>query len=80
MRRYTLVENNPGTANRWNMTEKAYVVRFKRSELSTLSVTATSAEIQGDHVVLLNSKGKLAALFLMDLVESLSEFQIHSAD
>jgi hypothetical protein len=62
------------------MTEKAYVVRFKRSELSTLSVTATSAEIQGDHVVLLNSKGKLAALFLMDLVESLSEFQIHSAD
>jgi hypothetical protein len=33
-------------------------------------VAASSAEIQGDHIALLNSNGQLAALLLLDIVES----------
>jgi hypothetical protein len=33
-------------------------------------VTAVLAEILGEHLVFLNSDGKLAALFLMEIVES----------
>ena len=54
------------------MTDKTYVVRFKTPELSTQPVNAASAEIQGDHVVLRDSQGKLVALFSMDIVESWS--------
>jgi hypothetical protein len=31
---------------------------------------ASSAEIQGDHIALLNSNGQLTALLLMEIVES----------
>jgi hypothetical protein len=58
------------------MTDRAYVVRFKPPDLSTQTVTAMSAEIHGDHVVLLNSEGKLAALFLAEIVESWSELPL----
>jgi hypothetical protein len=34
---------------------------------------AASAEIHGKHIALLDSKGKLAALFLTEAVESCSE-------
>ena len=37
------------------------------------NVTAASAEIHGEHLVLLDSTGKLAALFLLEIVESWSE-------
>jgi hypothetical protein len=33
-------------------------------------VLAVTTEIHGDHLVFLNSEGKLAALFLMEMVES----------
>jgi hypothetical protein len=33
-------------------------------------IAASSAEIHGDHIALLNSNGKLAALLLMEIVES----------
>jgi hypothetical protein len=36
-------------------------------------VTAVRAEIHGEHLVFLNSEGKLAALFLMEIVESWNE-------
>jgi hypothetical protein len=55
------------------MTDKTYVVRFKTSALSTEPVTAARAEIHGDHIVLLDSNGKLVALFSMDILESWSE-------
>jgi hypothetical protein len=55
------------------MSDKTYLIRFKHPALGVRSVTAASAEIHGDHVALLNSKGKLAALFLMEVVESWSE-------
>lgn len=55
------------------MSDKAYLIRFKHRELGTQSVTAASAEIHGEHIALLTSKGKLAALFLTEVVESWSE-------
>ena len=58
------------------LSDKAYVIRFKRRELSTQSVTAASLEIHGEHIALLNSEGKLAALFLAEAVESWSELPL----
>jgi hypothetical protein len=52
------------------MTDKTFVVRFKARELSTQRVTAAQAEIYAEHMVLLNSTGKLAALFLLEALES----------
>jgi hypothetical protein len=36
-------------------------------------VHAERAQINGEHLVFLNSKGELAALFLMEIVEDWSE-------
>jgi hypothetical protein len=58
------------------MSDKAYVIRFKHPELSISPVIAASAEIHGEHIVLLNSKGTLAALFLTEVVETWSEFAL----
>ena len=55
------------------MSDKAYLIRFKRPELSTQSVTAARVEMHGEHIALLDSEGKLAALFLREVVESWSE-------
>jgi hypothetical protein len=43
------------------MSDKAYLVRFQHPELSIQSVIAASAEIHGEHIALLDSKGELAA-------------------
>jgi hypothetical protein len=56
------------------MSDKVYLFRFKHPELSIRPVIAASAEVHGEHIVLLNSKGKPAALFLAEVVESWSEF------
>jgi hypothetical protein len=45
------------------MQDKTFIVRLKRSEIVTVSVKAFSAEIQGDHLILFDSLGGLAALF-----------------
>ncbi len=39
------------------------------------TVIAATAEIHGEHLVLLNSHGQLAALFVLDMVESWNELQ-----
>lgn len=52
------------------MTDRTFIVRFKPRELNTGSVIASTAEIQAEHIVFLNSTGELAALFLMEVVES----------
>jgi hypothetical protein len=54
------------------VTDKTYLVRFKPREVGLKAVIAARAEILGEHIALLNSKGKLAALFLVDIVESWS--------
>jgi hypothetical protein len=53
--------------------QKVFVVRFKPLGMKTQSFEATSAAIHEEHLVLLNSKGKLVALFLFDIVEGWSE-------
>jgi hypothetical protein len=55
------------------MRDKEYVIRFKHPQLSIQPVAAASAEIHGEHIALLNSTGKLAALFLTEAVESCFE-------
>jgi hypothetical protein len=55
------------------MADKIYLLRFRPPILGTVTVVAARAEIQGEHLVLLNSDGELAALYLLDLVESWSE-------
>ena len=55
------------------MTERTFLVRLKPRELSVQPVIAVRAEIQAEHIVLLDSTGKLAALFLMEVVESWTE-------
>jgi hypothetical protein len=55
------------------MTDRTFIVRFKVPGLGTQRVMATNAEVHAEHIVLLNSTGKLAALFLMEVVESWTE-------
>jgi hypothetical protein len=50
-------------------------VRLKSSEIITVTVKAFRAEIHGDHLLLFDSLGSLAALFLIELVESWHEVQ-----
>jgi hypothetical protein len=54
------------------MTGKTYQVSCKTPETSTQSVIAASCDVDGDHLVLLNSRGGLAAIFLLEIVESWS--------
>jgi hypothetical protein len=55
------------------MTGKTYLVRFKAPDTSPKLVVAEDIQIHGEHLIFLNSKGDLAALFLLEIVESWSE-------
>jgi hypothetical protein len=55
------------------MTEKKFLIRFKPLDLSPHVVIAANAEIHGEHLVFLRSDGCLAALFVLEVVESWSE-------
>ena len=52
---------------------KSYLIRFRWSDLTTQLVFAAHAEIHGEHLVFLHSDGSLAALFLLETVETWSE-------
>lgn len=52
------------------MADKTYLVRLKPPSLALQQVVAAKAEIQEGHLVFINSDGKLAALFLVEIVES----------
>jgi hypothetical protein len=52
------------------MAEQTYLVRIRPPSGAFQQVVAVTTEIHGDHLVFLNSEGKLAALFLMEMVES----------
>ena len=54
------------------MTDRAYLVRFKPPEIGLQIVIASRAEFHGEHIVLLDSEGKVAALFMIEMVESWS--------
>jgi hypothetical protein len=52
------------------MTDKTFLIRFKLPiYLSPRPVLAARAQMQGEHLVFLNSEGKLAALFLLEELE-----------
>jgi hypothetical protein len=53
------------------MPEKTFLVLLKTREIQ--EVRAASVEMYGLHLAFLTSNGKLAALFLMELVESYRE-------
>jgi hypothetical protein len=55
------------------MAERRFLVRFKIRQMPMQPVIASIVQIQGDHLVFLDSDGKLVALLLMVLVESWSE-------
>jgi hypothetical protein len=55
------------------MTDKNYFVRFKSPDISSQVVVAERARIYGEHLAFVNSKGELAALFLLEAVEDWSE-------
>jgi hypothetical protein len=52
------------------MIDRTFIVRFKPPQIRAQSFIASTAEIQGDHIVLLNANGQLAALLLLEIVES----------
>jgi hypothetical protein len=58
---------------RHSMRDKSYLVRFKCSNLNTHLVIAASVEIHGEHLVFLRSDGSLAAMFVLEIVESWAE-------
>jgi hypothetical protein len=55
-----------------SMTEKRYLVSCQTPEISTQSVVAASCEVGEELLVFRNSKGELAAVFLLAIVESWS--------
>lgn len=54
------------------MADTAYLVRFKGGEPPPELVIADTVEFHGDHLAFLRSNGSLAALFLLESVESWS--------
>jgi hypothetical protein len=58
------------------MPDKVYLIRFKGSDVSFHVVIAARAEIHGEHLVFLRSDGTLAALFVLEIVESWSEYEL----
>lgn len=61
------------------MSDKLYLIRFKASERICHAVIAARAEIHGEHLVFLRSESRLAALFLLEIVENWSEFELYNA-
>jgi hypothetical protein len=57
------------------MRNKRYLLKLKPPELSFQSIIAATAEIYGDHLALVNAEGKLAALFLLDVVQGWVEIE-----
>jgi hypothetical protein len=55
------------------MPDKTYLIRFKPSDLSPHVVIAANPEIHGEHLVFRRSDGSLAALFVLEVVESWAE-------
>ena len=53
--------------------DNTYLIRFKPDGLTSQLVIATNAQIHGEHLVFTDSRGRLSALFLMEIVEGWSE-------
>jgi hypothetical protein len=56
------------------MADKLYIVKFKPAALAVAhNVIASTVEIHDEHLIFCNSKGELAALFLLEIVQSWNE-------
>jgi hypothetical protein len=55
------------------MADTAYLVRFKGTDQAPEVVIAETIELHGEQLVFLRSDGSLAALFVLEIVESWSE-------
>jgi hypothetical protein len=55
------------------MADTAYLVRFKGADPAPEVVIAETIEFHGEHLVFLRSDGGLAALFVLEIVESWTE-------
>jgi hypothetical protein len=55
------------------MADKTYLVRLKPPQRDVYCVIAECVEIHGEHLVFLNSQGKLLVLILLEIVESWTE-------
>jgi hypothetical protein len=58
------------------MPNTAYLVRYKGVDLPPELVIAEKIEFHGEHLVFLRSDGSLAALFVLEIVESWSEVKL----
>jgi hypothetical protein len=61
------------TWRRTLLREKTFLVQIKPRSSTLLRVLASTVFVTGDHLVFFNSKGKLSALFMVDMVESYNE-------
>jgi hypothetical protein len=52
------------------MADTAYLVRLKRADLPPELVMARTIEVHGEHLAFLKADGSLAALFVLEIVES----------
>lgn len=55
------------------MPDKTYLVQFKTRALGPQHVIASTIEIHDEHLIFCDSNGKLAAVFLFELVLSWNE-------
>jgi hypothetical protein len=56
------------------MPNKTFLVRLRSNAFQ--HVKADTVELHGEHLAFLTEKGKLAALFLLDVVESWNEIPV----
>jgi hypothetical protein len=54
------------------MVDQTYLVTLRPPSRAVQQVLAATAEVRGSHLVFMDAKGSVAALFLLELVESWS--------
>ena len=54
------------------MADQTYLVALKPPSQAVQHVIAATVEVRGEHLVLLNAEGQLAALFLMQIIQNWS--------
>jgi hypothetical protein len=68
--------NSSGINAAHPMADTAYSIRFKGADPPPEVVIAESIEFHGEHLVFLKSDGSLAALFVLEIIESWSEVKL----
>ena len=61
------------------MADTAYLVRLKMTDLPPELVMAETIEVHGEHLAFLKADGSLAALFVLEIVESWYEVRAQGA-